>query len=58
MFQFKGIFKEDLLTLGAILKRLPVSLGGDSVDPNAGQYIVDKERFTGGIKISVFGDKL
>jgi len=58
MFQFRGIFKEDLITLGAIMKGLPVSIGGDNSDPNAGQYIVDKERFTGGIKISVFGDKL
>lgn len=57
MFQFRGIYKEDLMTLGSLTKNLPVSLGGDSSDPNAGQYIVDKERFTGGIKISVFGDK-
>ncbi|MCS6271900.1 hypothetical protein G3489_19685 [Shewanella baltica] len=57
MFEFRGIYKEDLMTLGAITKNLPISLGGDSLDPNAGQYIVDKERLTGGIKISVFGDK-
>ena len=57
MFQFKGIYKEDLMTLGAITKHLPISIGGDSSDPNAGQYIIDKERFTGGLKISVFGEK-
>lgn len=58
MFQFRGIYKEDLMTLGAITKDLPVSIGGDSSDPNAGQYIIDNERFTGGLKISVFGEKL
>ena len=58
MFQFRGIYKEDLMTLGAITKNLPVSIGGDSADPNAGQYIIDSERFTGGLKISVFGEKL
>ena len=58
MFQFRGIYKEDLMTLGAITKNLPVSIGGDSADPNAGQYIIDDERFTGGLKISVFGEKL
>ncbi|MCT8873741.1 hypothetical protein [Shewanella xiamenensis] len=61
-FNFKGVHKEDLITLGAIAKGdsrspLPVSLGGDSTDPNAGQYIVDGERFTGAIKISIYGDK-
>lgn len=55
--QFRGIYKEDLITLGSITSDLPVSLGGDSSDPNAGQYIVDKERFTGGLKISIYGDK-
>lgn len=58
MFQFRGIYKEDLMTLGAITKNLPVSIGGDSADPNAGQYIIDNERFTGGLKISVFGEKI
>lgn len=58
MFQFRGIYKEDLMTLGAITKSLPVSIGGDSADPNAGQYIIDDERFTGGLKISVFGEKI
>lgn len=58
MFQFRGIYKEDLMTLGSITKYLPISIGGDSLDPNAGQYIIDKERFTGGLKISVFGEKL
>ncbi len=57
MFQFRGIYKEDLLTLGAITRGLPVSIGGDSGDPNAGQYIIDDERFTGGLKISIIGDK-
>lgn len=58
MFQFRGIYKEDLMTLGAITKGMPISFGGDSADPNVGQYIIDNERFTGGIKISVFGEKL
>lgn len=57
MFQFTGIYKEDLMTLGSITKNLPISIGGDSNDPNAGQYVIDKERFTGGLKISVFGEK-
>jgi hypothetical protein len=57
MFQFRGLYKEDLMTLGAITSNLPISLGGDSKDPKAGQYIVDSERFTGGLVISIFGDK-
>lgn len=57
LFQFRGIYKEDLMTMGAITKNLPVSIGGDSIDPNVGQYIIDNERFTGGLKISVFGEK-
>ena len=57
MFPFRGLYKEDLMTLGAITSNLPISLGGDSKDPKAGQYIVDSERFTGGLVISIFGDK-
>lgn len=58
MVQFRGIYKEDLMTLGGVTKNLPISIGGESTDPNAGQYIIDNERFTGGLKISVFGEKL
>lgn len=58
LFSFNGIYKEDLLTLGALTKELPVSFGGDISDQNIGQYSVSKERFTGSFKLSVLGEKL
>jgi hypothetical protein len=56
MFVFDGIYKEDLLTLGSITHGYPVSFGGDSSDPAAGGYNVVDQRFTGAIKISVYGE--
>lgn len=55
--RFRGIFKEDLLLLGSITKDLPISIGGDNSDPMVGQYVAHEERFTGGLKISIFGEK-